>query len=118
VTVRKSGLSLLVGSLLCCGCGIAPQKPATSNQLTADEMMAIQGRVFDCEMRAANQYDDGKSPITSVAEHIQGFCLPEIIKARLAFHVPVTDPDLDSDEFKRIVGIVERERKDRGARSR
>jgi hypothetical protein len=77
-------------------------------------MMAIQRRVIDCESRAADQYDDGKSSITSVAERIQGICGPEIMKARLAFHVPLNDPDLDSDEFKRVVGIVEQERKGRG----
>ena len=76
-------------------------------------MMAIQTRVLDCEMQAANRNDDGKSPIASVAERIQGICGPEILKARFAFHVPINDPDLDSDEFKRIIGIVERERKDK-----
>jgi hypothetical protein len=113
VAFRESGLSLLVGSFLC-GCGTSPERPATSAQLTADEMIAIQTRVLDCEMQAANRYDDGKSPIASVAERIQGICGPEIIKARLAFHVRITDPDLDSDEFKRIIGVVERERKDKG----
>jgi len=77
-------------------------------------MIAIQTRVSDCESLAAHQYDDGKSSITSLAERIQGICGPEITKARLAFHVPLNDPDLDSDEFKRIVGIVEQERKGRG----
>jgi len=76
-------------------------------------MIAISTRVLDCEMQAANRYDDGKSPIASVAERVQGICGPEIIKARLAFHVRIDDPDLDSDEFKRIIGVVERERKDK-----
>jgi hypothetical protein len=40
-------------------------------------MIAIQTRVLDCEMQAANRYDDGKSPIASVAERIQGICGPK-----------------------------------------
>jgi hypothetical protein len=113
MTFRESGLSVLVGSFLC-GCGTSPERPATSAQLTADEMIAVQTRVLDCEMQAANRYDDGKSPIAAVAERIQGICGPEILKARLAFHVRINDPDLDSDEFKRIIGVVERERKGKG----
>jgi hypothetical protein len=33
------------------------------------------------------------------------------IRARLAFHLPIHDPDLDLDEFKRVVKIVEDARK-------
>jgi hypothetical protein len=40
-----------------------------------------------------------------------GICGPEIIRARLAFHLPIHGPDLDLDEFRRVVEIVENARK-------
>jgi len=105
-------LSLLAGCLFLCGCTAAPEKPAT-RKLSAEELMALAKPVTDCEWHAASRYDDGKSSISSVAESIQAFCTPEIIKMRLAFHVPINDPDLDLEDYKRIVETVEFLRKSR-----
>jgi hypothetical protein len=102
--VRASGLSLLLGCLLC-GC--------EKKLLTAEEVMALTKPVSDCEWHAASRYDDDKSPISSVAKTVQAICTPEVIKTRLAFHVPINNPDLDLAEYKLIVERIERQRKSR-----
>jgi hypothetical protein len=112
VTKRKRqdrvvpAMSLLLGWLVC-GCTTATEKPAVSLQLTAEEMIALTMPVIDCEWHAASRYDDGRSPISSVAERIQGICGPEIMKMRQAFHLPIIDADL---------GRVQADNPDRGAR--
>jgi hypothetical protein len=107
--VRASGLSLLLSCHLC-GCTAAPPE---KKLLTAEEVMALTKPVSDCEWHAASRYDDDKSPISSVAKTVQAICTPEIIKTRLAFHVPINDPDLDLAEYKLIVEHLERQRKSR-----
>jgi hypothetical protein len=114
VAHRRSELSLLLGCLLY-GCTVAPEKPAAP-KLTSEETMALTMHVTDCETKAANRYDDGNSTISSLAHQIMMICQPEIIKLRLAFHIPLDDPEFDLHEFKHAVDAVERERKSRASR--
>jgi hypothetical protein len=44
-----------------------------------------------------------------------GVCAVELTKARLAFHVSLNDPEIELDEFKQTVRIVEDARKHRDA---
>jgi hypothetical protein len=81
--------------------------------MTGEQMIAIMSWVTDCEHRAANRYDDGRSTISALADQVMGVCTVERFKARQAFHLSPNDPDLDLDDFKRAVEVVEDERKNR-----
>jgi hypothetical protein len=67
---------------------------------SADEALAIAGRVLDCELKAANRYDNGRSSIADVAESVVAACYGEIVKMWTAFHVPLSDPNIESDNFR------------------
>ena len=77
---ERSGLSLLLGCLLC---GCTAEKPAAL-KLTSEDTNALAMRVVDCENKAANRYDDGNSTISSLAHQIMMICKPEILKLHLA----------------------------------
>jgi hypothetical protein len=95
------------------GCVASPSPPP---QLpSADEALAIQSRVIDCEWKAANRFDDGRAPVADVAQRILGVCAVELTKARLAFRLSPADAELD--EFKMAVESVEQARKSRRGRS-
>jgi hypothetical protein len=79
--------------------------------ITADEALAISSRVVDCEWKAAYRFDDGRTPITELAERTMGVCIVERTKAKLAFGLSPNDPDLEADDFKQAVGIIESVRK-------
>jgi hypothetical protein len=59
--------------------GCAQQMVASPPQMpSADEALALAGRVLDCELKAANRYDNGHSSITDVAESVMAACYGEI----------------------------------------
>lgn len=93
---------------------MTPEKPAPYF-MTADEALAVQSRVVDCEWKAAGRYDDGGS-VAQLAQRIMGICGVELIKARKAFRFSLDDPLIEQDEFKMAVGIVEDVRKGRRAK--
>ena len=109
--LTRSGWPL---SLLLLGLGACVEtdsKPQTVAFPSAEQMIATMQHVADCESRAANQVDIGRVPISAVAEQIMGMCLPERISARRAFHLRSDDPDLERDDLKRAVDVVEAERR-------
>ena len=115
---RSLGLQTVVLSLaLSCfvaGCSTAQQRPAPSiMKMTAQEILAVSSRVVDCEWKAANRYDDGRSSVSELAQRVLGICAVELIKARQAFGFSQYDPQLDLDEFKQAVENVESARKSR-----
>ncbi len=92
------------------GCVASQRTPAsTSRALNADEMLAIQSRVVDCEWKAANQYDDGHRAISELAHQVMGVCSVERTKAEIAFGV-LNDPQIESIEFEQAVNAVENAR--------
>jgi hypothetical protein len=109
-TLRASVLAL--AGLFLSACVPAEKKPDPS-AMTGEKMIAIMSWVADCEHRAANRYDDGRSTISALADQVMGVCTVERFKARQAFHLSPNDPDLDLDDFKRAVEVVEDERKNR-----
>jgi len=61
------GLGCLVSA--CSAAQLAP--PASrSHVLTADEALAVQSRVTDCEWKAANQYDNGRYTVSEFAQQV------------------------------------------------
>lgn len=84
--------------------------------LTADEALAIQSRVTDCEWKATDQYDDGRYTVSELAQRVMGVCAVELTKAALAFGFSPNDPQIASDQFKQAVENVESSRKARTKR--
>ncbi len=81
--------------------------------LTADEALAVQSVVTDCEWKAADQYDDGRYMVSDLAERVMGLCAVELTKAALAFGFSPNDPQIQSDQFRQAVENVESARKAR-----
>jgi hypothetical protein len=96
-------------------CSMAPPAP-TPHVLTADEALAVQSRVTDCEWKAVNQYDDGRYTISDLAHRVMGLCAVELTKAALAFGLSPNDPQVEADQFKQAVENVESARKARTKR--
>ena len=99
-------LSLALG-LLVSTCAPAPRTPNVRTALTADEALAVQSRVTDCEWRAADRYDDGRYTISELARQVMGVCAVELTKAALAFGFSPNDPQIESDQFRQAVENVE-----------
>src|SRR5258707_4044036 len=101
---------LLLAFCLAClvaGCSITQQAPAnSSHSISADEALALQSRVTDCEWKAADQYDDGRRTISELARQVMGVCSVERTKAEIAFGL-LNDPQVDSMEFEQAVNSVE-----------
>jgi len=87
------------------------QKRPAPGIITADEALAVSSRVVDCEWKAADRYDDGRSTVSELAQRVMGICAVELTKARLAFGLSLNDPQIESDEFKQAVEIVEKRKK-------
>ena len=85
--------------------------PSRVETITAVDALAITSKVVDCEWQAVSRFDDGRTPIAQLAERIMGVCTVERIKAKLAFGLSPKDPDLEADDFKQAVEIVESARK-------
>jgi hypothetical protein len=102
------GLGCLVSA-----CSAAQRAPATaSHVLTADDALAVQSRVTDCEWKAANQYDDRSRTISELARQVMGVCSVERTNAEMAFGL-LNDPQIDSMEFEQAVNSVENARASR-----
>ena len=96
-------------------CSTADLAPPTSRSRfpTADEALAIQSRVTDCEWRAANQYDNGHRALSELAQQVTGVCAVKLTKAALAFGLSPNDPQVESDQFRQAVENVEAARRAR-----
>jgi len=79
-------------------------------------LLALASRILDCELKAANRYDDGRST-KDLAEQIMGVCAVERFKERRVylrpFKIPLNDPQTELDDFKRAVETIEMARKNR-----
>jgi hypothetical protein len=93
-----------------------PSVHSVPHVLTADEALAVQSRVTDCEWKAADQYDDGRYTVSELAQRVMGVCAVELTKAALAFGLSPNDPQIESDQFKQAVENVESARKARTKR--
>ena len=104
------GLGFIVSA-----CSTANPAPPTSRSRfpTADEALAIQSRVTDCEWKAANQYDNGHRGLSELAQQVMGVCAVELTKAALAFGLSPNDPQVESDQFKQAIENVESARRTR-----
>ena len=99
-------LVLLVGT-------VCFARPAISGTLNAQDAIAVQSRVTDCEWKAANQYDDGCYTVGDLAKQVMGVCAVELTKAALAFGFSPNDPGIQADQFSQAVENVEAARKAR-----
>lgn len=111
--VMMAWRSAQLGGLFLSGCLSTEQQSEPSVATTAAQAFANASRIVDCEHHAANQFDDGRSAISVVAQQVMDVCTVERLKARMAFHFSPTDPDLDADDFKQALEIVEDDRKSR-----
>jgi len=80
---------------------------------SADEALAVQSRVTDCEWNAAARYDDGRRTLSALAQQVMDVCTVERTKAALAFGLSPNDPQVESDQFRQAVENVEAARKAR-----
>jgi len=96
---------------LASACSVAqrPVAPSPYN-ISADEALAVQSKVTDCEWTAANRYDDGHRAISDLARQVMGVCAVELLKARQAFGFSPNDSSIDSIEFEQAVNSVENAR--------
>lgn len=81
--------------------------------LPANEAIALTTRVLECELKAADRYDNGHSSISEVAESVMAACYPEILRSWTAFGLSPSDPNFDSDNFKMALDHVELARRNR-----
>lgn len=112
---HRSRLMVLVLGCLLSACSAAQQPPAIATAPhvpTADEALAVQSRVTDCEWKAADQYDDGRRTISELARQVMGVCSVERTNAELAFGL-LNDPQIVSTEFEQAVDAVENARASR-----
>jgi hypothetical protein len=95
------------------GCS-APQEKPNLRLPTTEEALAIASRVVDCEWKAARRYDDGHYTVSALAERVMGICAVELMEERRAYGLsPFHNPEIELDEFKQAVEIVENVRKTR-----
>jgi hypothetical protein len=104
-------LSLALGSLVS-GCVPTQQKPPP-RPLTTDDLLAFANAILDCELRAANRFDDGHREISELAQQVMGVCTVERFKFRQALHGPLNDPEADLDDYKQAINAVEMARNSR-----
>jgi len=109
--LRGVALGAALGTLLGACAVNQPAVPSRIETITANEAIAISTKVIDCEWQAVSRFDDGRVPIAQLAAQIMGVCIVERIKAKRAFGLSPNDPDLEADDFKQAVGIVESARK-------
>jgi hypothetical protein len=115
-TARPHSGSLLVLpplGLLISACAVAPAATHAPRNPSADEALAIQSRVTDCEWKAADQYDDGRYWVSELAERVMGVCAVELTKAALASGFSPNDPRIALDQYKQAVRNVEAARQAR-----
>jgi hypothetical protein len=113
-----AGLRIAFGMAVCCLLAAClsddygrPQQRRDITQMSANEILAITSRVVDCEWAAVYRYDGAQRTVADLAEQIMGVCTVERIKAKLAVGLSPHDPQLEADDFKQAVEIVESARK-------
>ena len=99
--------------LLISACAVAPAATNAPRNPSADEALAIQSRVTDCEWKAADQYGDGRYKVSELVELVMGVCAIELTKAALALGFSSIDPRIALDQYKQAVRNVEAARQAR-----
>jgi hypothetical protein len=99
----------LMVCLLVVGCA-APEPPPPPRK-TVEGLRNLADQVVDCELKAANKYDDGKYTVTQLAQRIVGICVVELLAMRHYAGIPLRDAGQDLQEFKQAAEIVETMRK-------
>jgi hypothetical protein len=102
---------VILGACVSARAGNVAAPKSRIETITAEEAIAITSKVTNCEWQAVNRFDDGQTPIAQLADRVMGVCTVERIKAKLAFGLSPNDPELEADDFKQAVGIVESARK-------
>jgi hypothetical protein len=108
------GLGFLVSA---CSTQRMPSVETMPRVRTADEALAVQSAVTDCEWKAADQYDDGRYTVSELPQRVTGVCAVELTKAALAFGFSPNDPQIEADQFKQAVENLESARKARRKRA-
>jgi hypothetical protein len=114
LSARRDGFALVVwgATVIALVAGrVTPATPPLPELPSANEAIAIQTRVLDCELKAANRHDDGSSSISDVAESVMAACHREIVRACTAFNLSPSDPNFDSDNLKFAVDHIEMTRR-------
>ena len=109
-------LTLCLGLMSGCSTQRVQSVRTAPRAMTADEAVAVQSRVTDCEWRAADQYDDGRYTVSELAQRVMGVCAVELTKAALAFGLSPNDPQIEADQFRQAVENIESARKARTKR--
>lgn len=106
------GLGCLVSA---CSASVPQLVPSASRTrlTTADEALAVQSRVTDCEWKAANQYDNARYTVSELAQQVTDVCAVELTKAALAFGLSPNDPQVESDQFRQAIENVDAARRAR-----
>lgn len=113
----SSGAPVLALLASACSAQLTPGVRATPQKmLTASEALAVQSRVTDCEWKAADRYDDGRRPISELADQVMGLCAVELVKAAMAFGFSPNDPQVQSDQLRQAIENVEAARRARAKR--
>jgi predicted outer membrane protein len=106
----KTAAIILTASLA--GCAEQAQVPP-SREISASDALAAAKRVVDCEWAAADKFDDGHSPLSSLAQRVMGVCTPQMYEARLVVGISPADPSVDAEELRQAIDNVEAARKHR-----
>lgn len=112
-----TSLSKLAAILVLCACAkpveVHDFTPPPRRELSANDAIKIQGIVLDCELKAANRYDDGHASIVDIAKKLMDACHNEIVVAWTAFNLSPSDPNFENDNFKVAIERVEMARRNR-----
>ena len=105
VVIFSLGLSCLVSA----ACSESLKKP------TADQALAVQTSVINCEWKAANQFDNGRDfkTIPELVQRVMDECAVELLNARIAFGLSSNDPRIEANEYKEALENIENARNQR-----
>jgi hypothetical protein len=74
-------------------------------------VLAAASPMVDSEWAAVHRFDSPQRTVDDLAQQVMGVCTVERIKAKEAFGVSPNNPQLESDDFRQAVEIVESARK-------
>jgi hypothetical protein len=111
---------LLLASVLAIASFPAPADAAqcSSRNIPAcsELLRALASRVVDCEFKAANRYDDGRST-RELASQIIGMCSVVRFQERQTyfrlFGIRLDDPETDLQDLQQAIEIIDMARKNR-----
>jgi hypothetical protein len=84
-----------------------------SLKASADDLLSAANKVADCEWATADKFDDGRMPLSALAQRVIAICSRERFAMRRAAGFSPMDPSLDADELGQAIENVEGARKRR-----